>query len=63
MCLSSIPSLGATPPRRGCPGGRERGAFVIALTSLAYSRSVQSRQPVSRACSRWQIWSWMTARR
>ena len=26
-------------------GGRERGAFVIALTSLAYSSSVQPRQP------------------
>ncbi len=26
-------------------GARERGAFVIALTSLAYSRAVQPRQP------------------
>lgn len=26
-------------------GGRERGAFVIAVTSLKYSRSVQPRQP------------------
>lgn len=26
-------------------GGRDRGAFVIAVTSLAYSRAVQARQP------------------
>ena len=44
MCSSSIRSPGATPPAvELAQGARERGVFVIAVTSLDYSRQVKPR--------------------
>jgi uncharacterized phosphosugar-binding protein len=40
--------------------GREKGAFIIAVTSLAYSRQCS---PACRACSKLPTWYSMTARR
>ncbi len=43
-------------------GGRDRGAFVIAVTSLTYSGAVQARRPDNLDCSRSLTWCWITMR-